>query len=279
VDLFYLVTVLRVASGADSLASRSLILPTLRDDAAARYRRAMLVLALVAAANHTGRAQSVGAPSVRRVGMIDGVVSDTALAPIANATVSILGTELRVVTGENGRFRIAQLPLGTYFVFVRRIGLEAASAAVQVVDSDAVRVSFGLRAAATKLDERREFAAKFGGGQFMNQDEIEKRNTVFATELIRTFRGISVGYALVLGQKGVPIATSGRAPGSINQTCMPTIWLDGVLLPIPTNLDNLPSPKAIAGIEVYPGPASVPPRYAAGGMSCGAILIWTRDGS
>lgn len=236
-------------------------------------------------------------PTVDRTGShgtVDGVVSDTALAPLDNATVSILGSDLRVVTGANGRFRLTQLPLGSYVVFVRRLGFELVSATLHVADADTLRVAFVLLPAATKLDariitaryqsprmaefeERREFAGKFGGGQFMAQDEIEKRNTVFATELIRTFHGIQVrNSSKTAGGGQGPIATSGRAAGSINLLCLPAIWLDGVVLPGPVNLDNLPSPKAIAGIEVYPGPASVPPRYASGGMPCGAILIWTR---
>jgi hypothetical protein len=234
-------------------------------------------------------------PAASSSATVDGVVSDTALVPLDNATVSIFGSDVRVVTGENGRFRITQLRPGNYIVFVRRVGFEMASATVQILPSDTTRVSFTLQPAATKLapaiitarsvsprmaefEERREFAAKFGGGQFMSQDEIERRNTVFTTELIRTFRGIGVGYAVVVGsgKKRVPVVTSGRAAGSINLSCVPTVWLDGVLLPSPTDIDNLPSPKELAGIEVYPGPASVPPRYAAGGMSCGAVLIWTR---
>ena len=234
-------------------------------------------------------------PSVDRAGFrgaVDGVVSDTALAPLDNATVSILGSDVRVVTGANGRFRLTQLPPGSYVVFVRRLGFELVSATVQLAGADTLRVAFALLPAATKLDtrvitaraqtprmaefeERREFAQKFGGGQFMAQDEIDNRNTVFATELIRTFHGIHVTESRTPSGRG-SIATSGRAPGSINSSCYPTVWLDGVLLPGPVNLDNLPSPKELAGIEVYPGPATVPARYAAGGMSCGAILIWTR---
>jgi hypothetical protein len=226
-------------------------------------------------------------------GTVDGVVSDTALAPLENASISILGSTIRVSTGANGRFRLTQLSPGSYVVFVRRLGFRLVSATVQIADADTVRLSFALQPATTNLEatvitaryvsprlaefeERREFALKFGGGQFMTADEIDKRNTVFATELIRTFHGIQVGIAPTLGGGRGPIATTGRAAGSINSACFPAVWLDGVLLQGPVNLDGLPTPKAIAGIEVYPGPAEVPPRYAAGGMSCGAILIWTR---
>jgi hypothetical protein len=226
-------------------------------------------------------------------GTIDGFISDTALSPLDQANISILGSDIRVVTGANGRFRLTQLRRGSYVVFVRRLGFRLVSAAVEIAGADTMRLSFALQPAATTLattvitapnvsprlaefEERREFALKYGGGQFMSADEIDKRNTVFATELIRTFHGIQVGIGSTLGGGRGPIATTGRAAGSIHSACWPAVWLDGVLLQGPVNLDGLPSPKAIAGIEVYPGPAEVPPRYAAGGMSCGAILIWTR---
>ena len=44
------------------------------------------------------------------------------------------------------------------------------------------------------------------------------------------------------------------------------------------NLDNLPSPKEIAGIEMYPGPATAPLQYGGSGTRCGVILIWTKSG-
>ncbi len=235
-------------------------------------------------------------PAVVRAGQrgtVDGVVSDTALVPLGDATISLLGSDVRVVTAANGRFKLTQLPTGNYVVFVRRLGYRLVSATIQVAEADTLRVSFALEPAAQTLtasiitarsesprlaefEERREFAAKFGGGQFMTADEIDKRNTAYATELIRTFYGIQIGYGFTAGGGRGPIVASGRAAGSILSRCFPAIWLDGVLLPGPVNLDGLPSPQAIAGIEVYPGPAEVPQRYASGGMSCGAILIWTR---
>jgi carboxypeptidase family protein/TonB-dependent receptor-like protein len=256
-------------------------------------RPRIALVALVCGVVCVANAQQAAVNGGVRGGTVDGIVSDTALAPLDNASISILGSAIRVVTGANGRFRLTQLSPASYVIFVRRLGFRLVSATIQIADADTVRLAFALQPAVTTLDatiitarhvsprlaefeERREFALKNGGGQFMTADEIDKRNTVFATELIRTFHGIQVGFAQTLGGGRGPIAMTGRAAGSVNLACRPAVWLDGVLLQGPVNLDGLPSPKAIAGIEVYPGPAEVPPRYTAGGMSCGAILIWTR---
>ena len=245
----------------------------------------------LAAGLHIGADATVAwAQSPPALAVIDGVVTDTTLAPLGDATVSVLGSRLRVVTGANGRFRLLNIVLGEYVLLIRHIGFEPTSARVQVTRSDTTRVSFILDRITTNLDtvvvaakrmslkmsefeERRTFAEKYGGGQFMTEAEINKRNSVFATELIRTFTGIQV---VMMRKKWV--AASGRAAGSINAMCLPSIWLDGTLLPNPVNLDDLPSPHELSGIEAYVGPARVPLRYALTGNACGTILVWTKDG-
>ena len=68
-----------------------------------------------------------------------------------------------------------------------------------------------------------------------------------------------------------------------------SVYVDGVALG-PEALSNLPSPKEIAAIEVYPGSATLPlwlsngPSWVQSSrrgstMGCGAVLVWTRDGS
>jgi hypothetical protein len=56
------------------------------------------------------------------------------------------------------------------------------------------------------------------------------------------------------------------------------VYVDGVAMPAPFNLDLLPSPRELAGIEVYAGAATIPPQFAGFNRGCGIILIWTKDG-
>ena len=116
------------------------------------------------------------------------------------------------------------------------------------------------------FEERR----KSGFGQFMAQAEIEKRNSVFVGDLVRTFLSVDVSSR----QPFSAFAISHRAG------CAFQIFLDGIALPTPTNLFDLPAPKELAGIELYSGPATIPLEYKkAGSRSCGVILVWTKDGS
>jgi hypothetical protein len=237
----------------------------------------------------------VGAPLVQAQsrpasGVIDGVVTDTNLVSLADATASILGSTIQVVTGANGRFRIHGIPVGEYILVVRRLGYAPSSIALQVAGGDTLRMSFALEKIATALDtvtitakrysmRMAEFEEhrKLGFGQFMAQAEIEKRNTVYVGDLVRTFLGVDVGET-IFGQ----IATSHRFGGTFEQGICPfQVFLDGMPLSAPVNLKDLPSPKDLAGIELYSGAATTPLQYktTSGGGFCGVILVWTKDGS
>ena len=61
--------------------------------------------------------------------------------------------------------------------------------------------------------------------------------------------------------------------------CPMQLYLDQVPLPSPFNLDLLPSPKEIAGIEVYAGSATIPPQFNGMNRGCGVILICTKGGT
>jgi hypothetical protein len=227
----------------------------------------------------------------RALGTIDGIVSDSNLAPLQAAQVSILRTSIRVGTGPNGRFRIHDVPSGEYLLIVRRIGYRPTSAVVQVSEPDTLRLSYTLEGVTNTLDtvvvtarrqsiRMQEFESrrKLGFGQFMTQDEINQRNTVYATELFRKFPSVNVSPSLT---SALPIyyALSRREGGDPNVgACPMQLFVDGVKLPTPFNLDLLPSPKELAGIEVYAGSSTTPPQYAGYNTGCGVILIWTKDG-
>lgn len=222
-------------------------------------------------------------------GQINGVVADTGLAPLADATVTILGTEVRVVTGANGRFRFADVPAGKYVLLARRIGYEATTTEITIGDRDVLRISIELQQVVTSLDTVRvatrnvsprlaEFyeRRKVGPGQFFTQDEIDKINPVTAADLFRRFYGIAV---TTDGRHGrstrMPMHPSpGKSPD-----CPIMAIVDGVAKQM--DYGQLPPPRDIAGVEFFAGPSEIPLQYKSttDNMWCGLILIWTRDGS
>ncbi|MEP7002060.1 MAG: carboxypeptidase regulatory-like domain-containing protein [bacterium] len=91
------------------------------------------------------------AQQARRGGVIDGVVSDTSLAPIDRVTASLLATEVRVTTGTTGRFRITGIPAGRHILELRRLGYAPLVSMVTVTEGDTVRLSFIMEPLVTTL--------------------------------------------------------------------------------------------------------------------------------
>jgi hypothetical protein len=234
-------------------------------------------------------AQSTG---FRPAGTIDGAVTDSSLKPLQGAFVTVLGTKLRIGTGPNGRFRITSVPAGQYLIIVKRVGYRPTSGAIEVRANDTLRLAYTLEPISTELDpvviaekpfslRLGEFAARrrAGFGEFMTQEEIEAKNTVFPTELFRRFQSINVSpsRSSVITEW---YALSKREGGSISMGACPlAVYLDNVPLPTPFNLDLLPSPRDLAAVEVYSGASTVPPQFGGFNHGCGVILIWTRDGT
>jgi hypothetical protein len=234
---------------------------------------------------------------VRRLqtGTIDGFVGDTNLVPLQAAEVKVLSSNVKVGTGPNGRFRIEQVPVGPYVLIVRRAGYRPASVVIQVGAADTLRLSYSLERAVTSLEaavitaERSSprlagFQArrKLGQGEFMTEADITKRNSVYSTELLRRFSSLNVGPSYTgSGGGGMAeyFALSKREGGNpLMGACPLMVIVDEVPMPTPFNLDLLPSPRNLAGIEVYNGASTIPPQYGGYNRGCGVILVWTKDG-
>lgn len=233
------------------------------------------------------------------VGVIDGLVTDTTLAPLRGAYVSVMRTPLSVATGPNGRFRITNIPVGQYIVIVKRAGYHPTSQVLEVSAKDTLRLSYMLglapanqlapiviteKAIGPLSPRMKEFEArrKQGVGEFMTEDQINQHNPGFPTELLRLFSSISVQPTSGGGGEYIYYPVSARATGGMTSTgqatCFMTVYVDNVPMPAPFNLDLLPSPREMAGIEVYAGTATMPIQYAGLSQGCGIILVWTKDG-
>jgi hypothetical protein len=220
------------------------------------------------------------AQASRSRSVIDGMVSDTNLVALGEATVTVLGSSLHVTTGSNGRFRVLAVPAGRYLVTVHRVGYVPVAAAIQVGAADTLRLSFAMRRIVTALDtvivsakamvaRMNDFEArrKLGQGTFITADQIEQRHAVVTADLLRAIPSLLVVDSGPKGQWAYSTRTS---------SCLMQVAVDNVLLPTPTNLRLLLPPGDIMGIEVYSGPATIPLQFKSTNSSCGVILIWTK---
>lgn len=235
-------------------------------------------------------AQSLAATRAA-TGVIIGAVTDSSLTPIADADVSILLSRVHVASDPHGRFRIVEVPSGSYLLVVRRLGFQSVTAGVTVQAGDTMRLALtlepsvarlsGVTVTATSASTRlREFEdrRRSGAGEFFDQRQIEARNAVSIVDILRQAKGLRVS---IDGAK--QIAMSARQWTS----CPMQVYVDGIplagIMNQPFDLTQLPSPKEIMGMEIYSGPEQeplwLPTGPSSGKRGCGAILLWTRDGS
>lgn len=230
-----------------------------------------------------------------RYGVVDGIVTDTLLRPLNSADVTVVGTGARVVTGANGRFRMMQVPPGQYLLVVRRIGYAPTSGVIEVPAADTLRLTYALMRSDNLLDTVRvrgeritmrmldfEKRRQQGQGQFITQAEIERRGSMQTSDFLRYMRGVNVSTNTTQAFGGTQVYSRREGGGfdanQQQQYCPMQVILDGIILPQYFNLDLLPPPKQVAGIEVYSGAASIPPQFGGADRRCGVVAVWTRDG-
>jgi hypothetical protein len=114
------------------------------------------------------------------------------------------------------------------------------------------------------LDRKRTSA----GGYFLGPDQLDKRNALRFSDVMRTVPGIRVQE-----QNGQAMLTSGRgATGG----CV-TVFVDGAKWQQlePGDLDTFVRPNEVAAVEVYNG-TSMPAEFSTPGQNCSSIVVWTK---
>jgi len=239
-------------------------------------RRCVPVLLLSTAA-WSASAQSVGA--------ISGTVKDSAGMPIPGVEVVLLQIKGAVYSDSLGVFHFANIPAGKRELHFRRLGFAPKSVDTEIGEGKTVAVAIVLEASATAIEgmtveeitRRRQLLSDFydrssrGFGHFVTRDQIEKRNPMNLSDMMR----------MIPGARLTPIRGGGQATLRFSRAqgprdCPPQYWVDGVKT-WNLNIDDI-VPQDVEGIEVYSGASTVPPQFNTkeGTTICGVILIWTR---
>jgi hypothetical protein len=247
------------------------------------------------------------ARSASTAGVVAGVVFDsTRAAPLAGATVSLVGTPYTARTDSAGDFRMAGVPAGRYEVAFTHpradsVGRRVAAVPVQVGASGESRVSLAIPAippsarVATRRSvqtdtvqlaevvvtaeardrnlESRGFyqRERRGMGTLWTGDEFRAHGRGRITDHISGTRRI---FAHPVRGTDFTFVQSFRG-----KQCWVPVFLDGVQVPA-ARLNDLRR-EDVVGVEIYegedvPGEFMVVGHYAAGGGgACGAIVVWT----
>jgi hypothetical protein len=240
---------------------------------------------------------TAAAPEVKPANVSVSVVNAFG-APLSGATLELVtqgAQQLSAVADSGGRVSFAGVVPGLARIRARQIGFVAGELVVAIAPGDNVlpvvldnaRLRFldtvkvvGSRRVTGRLDE---FDARRAGGQTtrsITQDDIEKRNPPFLSQMLMNVPAIEV---IDSAGKRYPVSRRGKVPdpnmgpGSITLIkCRLAIMVDGVMMPQSTDLDEIP-PKEVYGVEVFAGAAMVPLQYGSSGSRwCGLIAIWTK---
>jgi hypothetical protein len=258
-------------------------MPTI--ESRARLLVATLTLGMTGAAS---MASSVAAQDRGKAGTIAGVVRDSAGASVAGADVRIGGTALRTESNADGAFRFTGAPAGQMSLQVRRLGFRPASVLVDVGEGAASKVDVIIASTPAALPpvivrgtnrQYRGRMAEFyhrrdaGNGRFVTRAEIEKQNPRVLSDVLRRLPGVTL-HATNAFRGPRPRMRGAR------MSCAPQFVIDGTQLAAAAEMDlDQIEPRAVEGIEVYSGPATVPVQFQmANTGGCGMILIWTRSG-
>ncbi|MGI8404004.1 MAG: SusC/RagA family TonB-linked outer membrane protein [Thermomicrobiales bacterium] len=238
--------------------------------------------------------------------VITGQVTDeSSRRGVAGVSVQVEGTGLGAVTGEDGRFRIVNVPVGAHALVVRRLGYVPQRRTVTVGAEAELASNFALQAAATSLNQ--VIVTGTPGGQ--ERREIGNSvATISAPEQLSKSQAPNLGTLLNSRAPGVTVLPStgrlGAGPNinirgvsSLGLNNNPLIYIDGVRVSNavgagPTSGGNKGfgaqnagvvgrlndiDPEQIASIQIIKGPAAAT-IYGTEAAN-GVIQIITKKGS
>ena len=204
--------------------------------------------------------------------------------PLSGAAVSLasgpggtrgLGTR---VTDENGRFTFQRVAPGSYRIIVTLLGYGSLRDTLQVGPQNRLQLILPLSVSPIELEpllvesERRAtgFVREFEdrrrtrSGTFFDRDYIEERQPAVFTDLLRSVPGARV----------IPVRPYGHTV-RMRGNCRPALWVDGMRLLNPEDMDLILHAMDVEAVEVYHS-ASLPVEF--GSHPCGGIVVWTRRG-
>ena len=242
--------------------------------------------------------------SAQAGGRITGRVTEGEPArPLSGAAVSVVGTQVRTVTGPDGQFTLANVPAGNRRVRATRVGYAEQELAVEVAAGQAATLNFTLRAQAVQLEgvvavgygtqRRRDLT---GAVSSVNTEVIENKPITSIDQMLEgTAPGVQVSTASSAPGGGISIRVRGGTSVSESVSNEPLYVIDGFPIEVdyaadnnrlgggraagitvPTNPLTSLNPRDIESIEVLKD-ASATAIYGSRAAN-GVVLITTRRG-
>lgn len=248
---------------------------------------------------------SEGPRQTDELGRIIGSVIDADTeGPVEAALVGVAGRAHQTFTDSAGQFVLENVPAGELELELRHLAYGMHRAPLSVESGASVLVIVKVAAQPIEVEpiqvtvtavrhlgleirgfyERREWGEKLGRGYFFTAEDIERRRPRLITHMIADLPSTRLDCSgsprrreceLRFVSNPVTIGCQ-RANVYINSVRVIKSDQDPHPEAGPHSLDQMVLPSEIAGVEVYPGAASLPAEFTGASGSCGAIVIWTK---
>jgi len=254
-----------------------------------RFVAALLVLN---ALSNVCEAQSP-APLPRSRGRLLGVFNAQTGDPIEGAEVLDVLNKTKAMTTATGTVTLSFLPDGGSMVRVQKIGFAPYANVVAISEADTVPVTVMLTPVAQTLPTvlTKEAARPYtspalrdfeerrlrGEGRFIGEDLLRKNDSRRMTDLIRQI-GVSVQCAKTFPYACFAVSSrQGSRSALRGGGCSFDVYIDGLRISDERRDLEKIRISEIGGVEVYSGPATIPPLYNMTGSTCGVVLFWSRE--
>jgi TonB-linked SusC/RagA family outer membrane protein len=235
--------------------------------------------------------------AAQSTGTVTGRVLDAATQqPLVGAQISIGGTGLGGLAGNDGTFRIANVPAGTHAVRAQMIGYSSQETRVTIAAGQTATANFTLATSAISLDaivvtgtSGQGQARRTLGNSMSSVDAAKVTEVTPISNVRQLIQGRTPGVTLTnsTGVVGGGSRMRIRGSGSLNAGNEPVVFVDGIRVQSgqlqtqsntaqPVNLLEAFNPNDIESIEVIKGPAAAT-LYGAE-AAAGVIQIITKKG-
>jgi hypothetical protein len=245
--------------------------------------RGTAILAVALIATVIGPPRNVRAQD-RSPGAVTVTVRDSVGLAVVGAELFVDGQNIHGVTDERGMARFVAAVMGPTTLRVRRLGFQPATVEVTVDPRVPAAANVTLVRVAQRLSPvvvrgmAHDMTGRLAGfyqrreqglGHFITRERLDRENPSQLTDMFRRLPGVQI----------VNTRTIRNAVRFRGQRCWPLVWLDGAPLPAGEFDIDVLAASSLEGIEVYEGPATVPPQFmsARGLGSCGVIVVWSRE--
>ena len=246
-------------------------------------RFALLAGLAAAAVPMAARAQTQTQTQAQLFG-VTGFVTDGQLGSRVDGVRVSVNRIVTTWTDSAGIFQLTDVDFGTNIIQLTRIGYESITfdlwvdSALGPLAVTMAPLSVRLRDLTVVTDQptlNRMFGFDMrraeGNGSFLTRFEIEDRAPIRFSDVLRGIPGLRVTPdPQYFGNLVTAIRTAGFG------TCQPMLFMDGMLMDETVRLDNVVNWRYVEGLEVYVGPAQIPPRFNVTGSVCAVIVVWTR---